>query len=220
MWKLSICLFLAVAIVSCNSNPSGLSNSGVPTQPLIPVTAGNTWIYTDTIFAASDTVYADTVAIGSNQLEFTGPNGNVIVNNVVESDTTGIFAGSYLGLDPSNTAVWQYDSAQINASPYIFFETANADRTALQQGTSADPTSPNCTDMIVLYGFVSTTVINGHTCLKNILTVTSSCTNAIIEQEDEYIDPGIGLVRFDDYQLNSSGVLAMDFSQTLVSTTL
>lgn len=214
MWKLSICLFLAAAFVSCSHNTT--NNTGVPTQPLMPLAQGNTWIYVDTIFATSDTVYADTVTINANQLEFTGPNGNVVLNGVNETDTTGIFAGTYLGLDPSNTAVWQYDSLS-GPQPYVYFETATQDGTNL--GTGTGPTVGGCTEGITQYGYATTTVINGHTCLKNIV-LTYNCSNTIVEQDDIYLDPGIGLVRFDDWQLNSSGVLAIDFSQTLVSDTL
>jgi hypothetical protein len=219
MWKVSIGILLIAAFVSCSPSHNNL-NTGVPTLPLIPLAEGNTWIYTDTIFAsAGDTIYQDTVSINGNAIEFSSQNGNVPFYGVTETDTTGIFSGGqYLGLDPSNTAIYQYDSV-FSSQPYVYFATANADGTNLGTGSQQDPVTPSCTDLITQYGYVSTTVINGHTCLKNILYVTN-CSNTQTEADVIYIDPGIGLVRFENYELNGSGTLALVFSQTLASDNL
>lgn len=229
MRKLSVfCFILAVVAFasSCSTNP-GKVNTGVPSQPLIPLQTGYQWIYVDTLFStttagAVDTVYADTLTVNNQELEFGSSNGNVTFYGVTESDTGGIFGvGNYIGLDPSNTAIYEYDTAAVyGGQPYVYFETASADGTFLGQGSQTDPNNPSCTDALNQYGYITPTTIAGKSCLKNVIIATN-CSGQTVEQDIIYIDPGIGLVRFEDWTLNSAGTsLVLDFSQTLVSDNL
>ena len=214
-------LIVIAGATSC-THTNNTQSTGVPSQILIPLTAGNSWIYLDSNFAVGTGTYvnsvSDSVYVTSQSLEVGSQNGNITFNGIY--DSTGFLGTtSYLGIDPSNTAVYQYvptDTAGgATPSPDVIFETSTSDNVLLGQGNGPDPSDPSCELLYTLYGYASTTVINGHTCLKNI-QYTTNCSNIVIETDVTYIAPGVGIVRFEDYQTDSTGAnMKLDYSQTL-----
>jgi hypothetical protein len=209
---------MIVLAVSCTHNTA--TNTGVPSLPLIPLTAGNVWIYTDSIFnnqsgGTLDSVYTDSVVVNSQTADFSSQNGQIVFYGV--TDPNGWFGNSYLGVDPTNTAAYGLDS--LNGTPYTFFATSTVDQALL--GQSTDYTDyPNCPETYSLYGYATTTTIGGHTCLQNIQT-TVNCSNLLLEQINTYLAPGVGIVRIADYESDSTGAnLNRSFSMTLQSYTL
>ncbi|TDX01182.1 hypothetical protein [Dinghuibacter silviterrae] len=213
-------IFVLPLLIAAACTPSSHYNTGTPSQPLIPLTSGNSWIYVDSVFnnnngGAFDTAWTDSVSLTGQTAEFTGPNGTVEFYQL--NDPTGWFGSSYLGVDPSNTVVYGLDS--LNANAYVYFGTATQDGEVL--GSSEDnTTNPSCPITYDLYGFATSVVVNGHTCLRNVETALN-CNNFTVEQINTYIAPGVGVVRIEDYESDSTLTHTnLSFTQTLKSYTV
>jgi hypothetical protein len=187
----------------------------------VPLATGNSWVYTDSVFnvnsgGAFDSAYVDSVGINAQTTSLQGPNGNVVFYGL--NDPIGWFGSSLLGVDPSNTVVYGLDSVT-STNAFVFFETATADGVIL--GSDVDnTTNPSCPVTYTLYGYATTTSINGHTCLKNVQT-TVNCSNITTETINTYVAPGVGVVRIEDYETDSTGsTLSKSFTQTLKSYTV
>ena len=211
---------VSLVIVAASCTPSTHYNSGTPSQPLIPLTSGNSWVYNDSNFNSNnagifDSTWIDSVTLNGQTTELSGPNGNVVFYGV--NDASGWFGNSYLGVDPSNTVVYGLDS--VNSPAYIFFGTSSTDNAIL--GSDEDNvTNPTCPVTYTLYGFATSVTVNGHTCLRNIQQ-TTNCNGLIEEQINTYIAPGVGVVRIEDYEIDStSSHLNLSFTQTLKSYTV
>ena len=218
MRKLIFVLSLVIVAASCT--PSTHYNSGTPSQPLIPLTSGNSWVYNDSNFNSNnagifDSTWVDSVILNGQTTTLSGPNGDVVFYGV--NDASGWFGNSYLGVDPSNTVVYGLDS--VNSPAYIFFGTSGSDNAVL--GSNEDnTTNPTCPTTYTLYGFATSVTINGHTCLRNVQQ-TTNCNGLIEEQINTYIAPGVGVVRIEDYEIDStSSHLNLSYTQTLKSYTV
>jgi hypothetical protein len=214
MRKLILIATIALVAVSCTSNNH--TNTGVPSQPLIPLATGYYWVYVDSVFnqdqgGAFDSVYLDTMTVNSNILELNGQNGPVTFYGV--TDPNGWFGNSYLAVDPSNTEAYGLDSA--NGSPYTFFGTSTVDDALL--GQSIDNTNPSCPTTYALYGWASAFTVDTTQCLKNVQEAIN-CNSVILEQINTYIAPGRGVIRIEDYEQDSLGTnLNKSFTMTLKS---
>jgi hypothetical protein len=216
MQKLLVGLSMVLLIVSCTTN-NGSQSTGVPTQTLMPLQAGNSWIYVDSLFSDAgtyDTAYSDTVVINSLTTSFSDPDETVSFFGI--SDPNGWFGtGTYMGVDQNNTVLYQLDST--GQTPDVFFETATTNGSLLGQGSGLTYTS--CPVTYNLYGFTTPVVIGGRSCLEN-TEVTINCNGANVENINTYLDPGIGVVRIEDYELDSAGTsININFTQTLQSYT-
>lgn len=206
---LSLIVLTLVGLASCTT-PTG--NTGVPSQILWPVVPGNYWVYNDSAFYNNGTTQAidsDTATITSAVIQIAVNGYSLSFYGITEPD--GWFGtGTYVSVDPSNTFLYEADSA--TASPYVIFATATEDNTLVGTGNGYDTT---CLLTYDLYGFASTTVIHGFTCLKNVET-TTNCNGVLDEETVLYVSPGIGVVRMEDWLLDSLGnALYRDYSQTL-----
>jgi hypothetical protein len=213
MRKLILIATIALVAVSCTSNNH--TSTGVPSSPLIPLAAGYYWIYTDSVFnqnqgGALDSIYLDTVTVNSSVVEINGQNGPVTFYGI--TDPNGWFGNSYLGVDPTNTAAYGLDS--VNGSPYTFFGTSTVDNALLGQSID-NTTNPSCPTTYALYGWASAFTVDTIPCLKNVQEAIS-CNSQILEQINTYIAPGTGVVRIEDYELDSLGTnLNKSFTMTL-----
>lgn len=207
-----------VSLVACQKNSAGF-DQGSKTS-LWPIKTGNTWIYKDSVFNDSSVLtnnYLDTATI-SSQYQVAG-NGQVLFGI---NEPNGWFqtTGGYVGVDPYNSTIYEIDSS--SSSPYIFFGTVSQDGQLI--GTGSDYSNPACPNQFTQYGFVTTYPVAGYTCLANI-QYTANCNNATTEQVIIYLSPGVGVVRIEDYQTDSTSVtqgapLHLSYSQTLQSSKL
>ena len=197
------------SIISCNksnsTNPETLKTS------LWPLKFGNSWVYVDSTFTDSSFTgaYPDTAVVLHQTL--TDQNGYIYF---ALSDPYGWFGtGEYISVDPSNTAVYAYDSA--SAATYLFFQEAQ-DGTLIGQGS--DFTNPTCPLQENQYGFSTTTMVGGYNCYKNI-EYNTDCHGVVQETIVTYMAPGAGVVRIEDYLADSTNNNNpyLQYSQTLVS---
>jgi hypothetical protein len=206
-----------VSLVACQKNSAGFDQGGKTS--LWPIKAGNTWIYKDSVF--NDTVvtntFFDTVTVTSQYV--VAGNGQVMYGI---SNPNGWFpsSGTYLGVDPYNSTIYEIDSA--SSSPYIFFGTVSQDGELI--GTGSDYSNPACPNNFSQYGFVTTYPIAGYTCLANI-QYTANCNTVNTEQVIIYLTPGVGVVRIEDYQTDSTSAavgakLHLSYTHTLLSSKL
>jgi hypothetical protein len=217
MKKSALCTLVAVSIivVSCHKTSGPYPGSGP--NSLWPLKAGNTWIYSDSVFSDSALTgwYPDTIVENGRLIQDQSGSYYLGISN-----PNGWFGnGSYVAVDPSNYTIYEVDSPAF--SPYIFFQVGSQDGVVI--GTGSDYSNPACPLQSIQYGF-STPVAIGTTytnCLKNIQYVTN-CNGVNTEAIATYVSPGIGLVRIEDYLADSthSNNLYMDFSMTLKSQTL
>jgi len=208
-------LIACMIIPACNKNSNNY-NPGNSTSSLWPLKAGNTWIYKDSVFSDSalQSTYPDTITLTSKT--YADPSSGLLFSELYNPN--GWFGtGSYVSVTPDNSTIYEMDSS--TNSPYIFFGTTYGD--GVQIGTGADYSNPACPNYFTQYGFISTTSINGYTCLKNI-EYTTNCSNVNTEAVVYYVSPGVGVVRMEDYIADSThnNTLYLNFSQTLQSVKL
>ena len=209
---------VALVLLAVSCTPSSNYNTGVPSQPLMPLASGDQWIYLDSVFnndngGALDTIYIDTMVINSQTLAYNGPNGNITFYGV--TDPNGWWGDtSYIGLDPSNTVLYGVDGQ--SGSPYAFFGTSSADGVVLGQSTDYT-TNPNCPTQYSLIGYATPVKVGSYTCLWNQQNAVN-CNNFTVETINTYVDPGVGVVRIVDFESDSTGAnLNLSFSMTLQS---
>lgn len=212
--------FVALTLLAASCTPSSNYNTGVPSKPLMPLTAGNQWIYVDSIFDQNNggaliSTYLDTMIVNNNTAQYNSQGGVVPFYGI--TDPNGWFGdSSYIGLDPQNIALYGLDS--LNSQPFEFFGTATADGTIL--GQSYDNSNPSCTLQYTLVGYSTTVSMYSHTCLQNVQT-TVNCNNYTVDQINTYLTPGVGIVRLVEHQADSTGAnLNRSFSMTLQSYTV
>jgi hypothetical protein len=207
-------VIVSVLSVACHKNSSGPS-AGYGPNSLFPLTAGDTWYYQDSAFndSALITTYKDTMVATKNA--YTDPGTGTIFLGV--SNPSGWFNGSYISVDPSNTAVYEVDSPAF--SPYTFFQTVSQDGPV---GTGSDYSNPACPVTSVQYGYAAALTVAGYQCYKNAEVITN-CNSVILEEIITYLSPGVGVVRIEDYLTDTVGganKFYEDYSQTLTSKTL
>jgi len=214
MKKVAVCALVVVVIAACHKNSGPYPGNG--TSSLWPLKAGNTWIYTDSVFADSVLTghYPDTILANGRVIQDNGGNSYMGINN-----HNGWFGdGSFMAVDPGNYTIYEVDSPAY--SPYIFFGAVGQDGVSI--GTGTDYTNPACPLFSIQYGFSTPQTVGAYNnCLKNIQYVTD-CNNITREAIATYVSPGIGLVRIADYRADTAhnNNLSLVFSQTLQSQTL
>jgi hypothetical protein len=211
MKKLLLFLSIFILATSC-SKPKPVYNTGNGQPILWPLRAGGEWIYQDSVFADSglQSSNLDTALI-TIQTE-TDQYGTIYYGI---SEPSGWFGtGGFVAVDASNTTIYEVDSA--NNSPYLFFQAVEQDGQFI--GSGYDYSDASCTKQASQYGYVTPTIINGFSCLKNI-EYTVDCNNVTKEEVVTYVSPGVGVVRMEDYMADSirNNALFMDYSQTLQS---
>jgi len=213
MKKVAVCAFVVIVVViaSCHKNSGPYPGSGP--NSLWPLKSGNTWIYTDSVFADSVLTghYPDSIVENGRVMQDAGGSYYLGISN-----HNGWFGdGSFVAVDPGNYTIYEVDSPAY--SPYIFFQTVGQDGVSI--GTGTDYSNPACPLYSIQYGFSTPQTVGTYSnCLKNIQYVTD-CHNVTQEAIATYVSPGIGLVRIADYKADSThnNNLSLVFSQTLKS---
>lgn len=215
MKNLFIAITLLLILSSCTKLNNTNSSSGV-INSLLPLKAGNTWVYQDSTFDPYRNLlenYPDTAVVTNQTSTISG------ITFYGYNDSLGYFGSKcLLAYDSIYYAIYQLDSLNA-ASPYVFFQMAPYDNYLL--GTGIDPSNGNCMGTYYAYGFSSTYNVNGYPCYRNI-DYEQDCNGNIITEDIFYVSPDVGVVRIEDYLPIASGSndLYMDFSQTLQSAKL
>jgi len=204
--------FFILIMAACTKTSTNSNNINSSTS-LLPLKAGNYWIYQDSSFDASGNLQVsahDSTFINKNTTSVSG------VTFYGITDSIGWFGtGGYVTVDPSNTYLYGLDS--LNAPNYLFFALAPGDGYLI--GSSTDYSNPACLGTYALYGFASTYKVNGYTCYRS-YGYYKDCNNNILNAYIYYVCPGVGIVRIEDYLANpnvNTNTLYMDYSQTLQS---
>jgi hypothetical protein len=203
----STVILVCITVISCSKHSTG-PNPGAGPQSLFPLTTGGTWYYVDSAFSDSvvTAAYLDTMTVTKN-----GYQDNSGLVYLEMNDPYGWFDGSYISVDPSNSAIYEVDSPYFQ--PYTFFAVPQQD--GQQIGTGTDFTNPACPFNTVQYGWVTPVNINGFSCFEN-LEYTTDCNNNPQEEILSYVAQGVGVVRIVHYLPDSTtGPLHEDYSQTL-----
>lgn len=207
-------VIVSVLSVACHKNSSGPS-AGYGPNSLFPLTAGDTWYYQDSAFndTALVVTYKDTMVATKNT--YTDPGTGTIFLGL--TNPNGWFKGSYISVDPSNTAIYEVDSPAF--SPYTFFQTVGQDG---QIGSGSDYSNPACPISSVQYGYASPVTVYGYSCYENAEVITN-CNNVVLEEIFSYVSPGVGVVRIEDYLTDTVGganKFYENYSQTLTAKAL
>lgn len=210
-------LFAAVAFLSvaCHKNTSG-PNPGYGPNSLFPLTAGDTWYFTDSVFTDSSQqgVYLDTMVATKNT--WTDPGTGTIFLGL-QDGPYGWFDSSYVAVDPSNYAVYEADAPDYN--PYILLQTVNQDGVV---GTGGDYSNPACVIGSAQYAYAAPVSLYGYQCYKNV-EVIKDCNNVVLEQVNTYLSPGVGPVRMEDWRTDTTGgknIFYQYYSATLTGKSL
>src|ERR1700759_3425552 len=101
----SAVIFASLLIFSC-SKKSTPPNPGSGPNSLFPLTQNYTWYYVDSAFTDSvlTAAYIDTMTVTKNGYQ--DQSGTIYLEL---NDPYGWFFGSYISVDPSNTAVYEVD---------------------------------------------------------------------------------------------------------------
>lgn len=206
-------LSLIMIVVSCNKKVQSinLNANNISPTALLPLTAGNTWYYTDSTFdstKAVKSVVADSAWVQNQSVTVSGSPYWL----VLESDTSG-FAGSGGYYTNIQDQYGYYDVLGLDSSynPYFFFGTAYADGSRLVP-TYTNTNVPTCVIVENQYGFVTTYQVAGYTTIKNILQI-SNCSGTF--SYVTYIAKGVGVVRYEIYTPKSTSASYLSLSQTL-----
>ena len=215
----TLLMVLIVTVVACSKKAVVVNNSypsnGVGSN-LFPFKAGNMWIYQDSTWdstKALDKVFADTAYISTSTIGFSQANGGLLYNFV---DPKGVFGSCYFGTTSDlngNGIIIELDYN--NNYPYLFFGTATNGDSSL--GTWKDASNASCTLSNQQFAFANPIKINGYNCYKNVIT-TSNCNNINTENFVEYVSPGVGIVRLENWKQDTTGInkpLYLEYSQTL-----
>lgn len=207
----SAVVLVCFTVISCSKHSTG-PNPGAGPKSLFPLTTGATWYYVDSAFSDSvvTAAYLDTMTVTKN-----GYQDQTGVVYLEMNDPYGWFDGSYISVDPANSAIYEVDSPYFQ--PYTFFATVQQD--AQLVGSGVDNTNPACPLTTYQYGWVTPVTINGFSCLEN-LEITTDCNNNPQEQILSFVAEGVGVVRIEHSLPDSAtGPLHVDYSQTLQSFT-
>ena len=200
---------IAVSLAACSKGNSSPDCGSC----LIPLSAGNVWVYQDSVFdrpGVLNSTYVDSMTVSQSTTNLNG------LNYYGVQDPQGWFGPSgYLAVNPINSAIFGLDS--LNGDPFLFFGTALWDWTVL--GVSSDFSNPVCIGTFTQYGFYNTANVEGYDCQVNIGYVVD-CNNVTTEEIVYYVCPGVGVIRIEDYTTDRFNNLFLDYSQTLRSTAI
>jgi len=132
------------------------------------------------------------------------------------SNPHGWFAGSYIAVDPSNSAIYEVDSPSFQ--PYTMFALVNSDGPISRP--SVDYSNPACPITYNQIGYANPVSAYGYNCYVNAEVITD-CNNTVLEQTNYFVSPGVGVVRIEDYLTDTTGganKFYEDYSQTLTDT--
>jgi hypothetical protein len=211
-------LVVVVVIFACSKSVSNpvLNTNGSTANQLFPIKQGNSWVYQDSVFDATQTminVYVDSMYLKTNTTSYSGVVFTALNDSLGWFGSKGFIANS---ADLYN--VYALDSA--NSAPYLFFASSGADNSLI--ASNQDYSNPACFTLDQLYGFITTYTINGNVCYKNI-SLVKDCNGNVTNTNVVYVSPGIGLVRLENYiQVpgSTSHTLYRNFSQTLTKAIL
>jgi hypothetical protein len=208
MQKIIAFLFFTTSLVISCSKDERTPGLPVESKGLIPLKAGNNWVYEKNNFDSSGNLKSttgDTIFILSN----------ITINDTTyyqqyQTSITNIRAASFFVNVDSNT-IEKIDSA----TKYIFFKRVNTDNILVNYWL--DTVSSRCTGHNDLFGFSAATTINGYSgCLRNEVRVTD-CTGLTFEKWVYYLKPQLGLVRIEHYALANDGAFYLQFAEDLKS---
>ncbi len=193
-------LFFLSFMEACTKTVADNSAGNIVTAPLWPMKAGNSWVYTDSIFTADgelSTSYADSTFISNKTAS---ADGNTFY---AYNDSLGWFGASgYVAADATNSSLYVLDSLNAGSSYLIF---------------SLSAPTPSATDYDALYSFTNTFIVNGYSCYKNLEQEKDENGN-VVYANVYYVSPGVGLVRIEEYSISpNTNSLFRDYSQTLRS---
>lgn len=177
--------FLAFLVVACKKEsypePRSAKQDG-----LWPMNLQNEWTYRRTFynadgtkasFSEEKTSITDTFTV-RGQLYFKDELTGLSLTNAGENLVRG------LGVDSSLT------------DPYaIVFQRVFKDDSVIWRLDD-----PSCNSNISFRGYTGTTLVNGHACLRN-ERVVKSCDGKITGKNVYYLNPGLGLVKHEEYVL-------------------
>lgn len=219
-FDVSMLLFvLSFSIIACSKRAVVVNNNppiNGPGSNLFPFKAGNVWIYQDSLWDSTKAIakmHTDTAYISSSTLNNSSVNGGLLYNFV---DPHGVFGSCYFGTTADqngNGYILESDSPYVKS--YIFFGMSTSDRIIIDSWQ--DPSNASCTYSYAQYAYSTPTLINGYNCYKNIIT-TTNCNNINTENFVEYVSPGVGVVRLENWAHDTTGVnkpLYLQYSQTL-----
>ena len=206
---------LLISISSCKKQATVAPT--YPSSNLWALKAGNVWVYQDSEYNSNNTLraaYPDTAIMTSATIQYADYPGLLFYgfkdslgflgpNTVYVSTPSDDYGGYILTMDDASSA------------PSIIYQTATSDNLVL--ASQQDNSTPTCVGTLNVYGYASSTLINGFTCTKNIKTYTD-CNHNVIQSLITYVASGIGIVRWEYYKKDSnstSNVLYLDFTQTL-----
>ena len=206
---------VAVLSVACHKNSSGPS-TGYGPNSLFPLTAGDTWYYTDSSFSDSgqSEAFLDTMIATKNS--WTDPSSGTIFLQLQDGQY-GWFDSAFIAVDPSNYAVYEADAPAYQ--PYVFFQTVSQDGSV---GSGGDYSNPACPIQSVQYGYAAPVTVYGYQCYKNAEVITD-CHQTVLEEVVSYLSPGVGPVRLEDWRTDTTGgknIFYENYSATLTGKSL
>jgi hypothetical protein len=192
-------LFAAVAVFSlaCHKNTSG-PNPGYGPNSLFPLTAGDTWYFTDSVFTDSGTMQTQLDTMVATKNMWTDPGSGTIFLGL-QDGPYGWFDSSYIAVDPNNYAVYEADAPDY--SPYLFFQTVSQDGAI---GSNGDYSNPACVIGSTQYGYAAPVSVYGYQAYRNV-QVVKDCNNIVLEEIVSYLSPGVGPVRLEDWRTDTTG---------------
>lgn len=216
-------LILVTTILSCHKNAVVVNNNNYTVNnntdsSLMPLKAGNQWIYLDSTFKSTnvvDTVVTDTAYTTSQVYSTNQLPGYTFVGYW---DPGWFNQFLYMGNAVDQNGYQYVLTVDSSSAPYYYytFETVPYDNYSL--GHSIDSVSNRtCATNINYYGYSTRTNINGYSCLKNKVVYTN-CSNTVTEVVNTYFYPKVGFVRMEDYLQDTTQVgkpLFLQYSHTL-----
>lgn len=209
---LAFTLIAAAVLFTVACNKTSGPSAGYGPNSLFPLTNGDTWYYNDSAFNDSGLLVAYPDTMVATKATYTDASGTVYLGL---QNPYGWFLGSYIAVDPSNTAVYEVDSPAFQ--PYEMFALVNQDEPIAP--ASVDYSNPACPITYNQIGYANPVQVDGNSCYENVELITN-CNNTVLEQTNYYLSPGVGVVRIEDYVTDTVGganKFYEDYSQTLTA---
>lgn len=210
---LAFTLIAAAALITISCNKTSGPTAGYGPNSLFPLTSGDTWYYNDSAFNDSGLLVAYSDTMVATKATYTDASGTIYLGL---QNPIGWFQGSYIAVEPNNTAIYEVDSPAFQ--PYIMFALVNQDGPIAP--ASVDYSNPSCPITYNQIGYANPVQAYGNSCYENVELITD-CNNVVLEQTNYFVSPGVGVVRIEDYLTDTVGganKLYEDYSQTLTST--
>jgi hypothetical protein len=194
---------LVVLFFSCkkesqvNNQTDNQPNAELLSRGTWPIVPGNYWVYRDSSFFSHGAL----INVGNNDTLKT--NTTVTFNDKIFYGT--LFRNTYFRqVDDSTTE--QYGLNDPRKEPIIIFRQVKNNNTVVwskEHDAEAifDGTSKKYHIVDALTAFTDITTINGYDCIRN--EVVSSFSGKIAGKTIIYVKPGVGMVRFLQYQLKN-----------------